>query len=314
MLIPVLVDENGQMYIVMTGQSIAVENIPSDYNQIQGRDGATPRYVAVDANGIILGRMKGAYGDTLKDLAVDDLGIILARIKGKYGSELKDIAVDTDGYLIAVMEGSDGSAKRIVKLDAEGNIIARMKGFDGSDLRDVKVDSSGYMLSKMLGQYNSDFKVIAVDSNGVMKANLSAQDLQYLKVRPTYGQFRWLYVGYVLAVNNAETTIHSISGRGAITGGNIVCNYGLSITSLYLRIYIDGTLSYQELFEDILNRYPTRTVLPLPSVLFAIPKQCNWIISYGVGMTFETSLEIKIYNTSGVNVPFNSQLYYTLTP
>lgn len=142
--VPVLVDANGQLYITLTGQSIAVNNLPADYlkengnaninnlpsdyfragesvgsiaanvvvdqsdsdRTIQGKDGETLRYVALDSSGIMLARLKGAFGGVLKDIAVDTNGIIYAALKGTDGAELRDILVDESGKIIANMQGA----------------------------------------------------------------------------------------------------------------------------------------------------------------------------------------------------------------
>lgn len=96
---PVLVDTNGQMYIVMTGQEIAVNNLATDYFKkdqnigfidgsilnltvdqensdrvIQGAVEGNFPVVALDANGIILSRMKGAASGDLVVKILDDCG------------------------------------------------------------------------------------------------------------------------------------------------------------------------------------------------------------------------------------------------
>lgn len=140
------VDTNGQMYIAMTGQSIGVNNHPSDYFKaseypadyakstdipsdyfkadesavMKGDDSGTKRLVAVDTSGIMLSRMKGAYGSVLKDILLDDTGIMLSRMKGSFGGTLKDISLDTDGNMISVMKGDYAGALKTWKVDADG--------------------------------------------------------------------------------------------------------------------------------------------------------------------------------------------------
>lgn len=142
--VPIKVDANGQMYIALTGQSIGVNNHPSDYFKadeavevnnhpsdyfkaseaigsitnnvtveqdstdrvIKGVNGGSPHYIAVDTNGVLLARMKGAYSAILKDISVDATGIMLARLKGYDGSALKDVLVDSSGKIISSMQGA----------------------------------------------------------------------------------------------------------------------------------------------------------------------------------------------------------------
>jgi len=188
----VKVDANGQMYIAMTGQSLEVGNLPSDYmteggnvavpagldvnNQpsdymteggnvavpagldvnssppIQGEDEGTPHVVAVDTNGVILARLKGAFGALLKDIAVDTTGILLARLKGAFGGVLKDIAVDTNGVLLAQMKGMFGGVSKDIAVDTDGNMKATMTGDYEGTPKILSVDEDGRMLGLLSGQ------------------------------------------------------------------------------------------------------------------------------------------------------------------
>jgi len=180
-LIPIKLDADGQMFIAMTGQSLNVDNLPSDYFKagepvavpggvdvtnepvIQGKDGATPHVVAVDSAGIILARMKGAYGATLKDISVDSNGIMLSRMKGAYGGVLKDISVDDNGVMISRMQGQYDGAAKDMALDVDGNMQAKMTGdYEGTPKEQAK----------MTGDYEGTPKEMAVDASGRMLAHL----------------------------------------------------------------------------------------------------------------------------------------------
>lgn len=162
---PVKIDATGQLYIVMTGQQISVDNLPSDYFKdgedigsitsnvtvdqsdsdrvIQGDDAGNKRYVAVDNTGVILARLKGAYGGVLKDISVDDTGIILARLKGSFGGVLKDINVDTNGNLIAAVKGDDSGTLRNIYVDSTGKMVARCQGVGGGVIPLFVIDDGG---------------------------------------------------------------------------------------------------------------------------------------------------------------------------
>jgi hypothetical protein len=335
-LIPVLVDANGQMYIVMTGQEIEVNNLPDDYfksgenvggidsnvtvdqsakdRDMIGIDGTSRRQVAVDSYGIMLARMKGAYGGALKDIAVDDTGIMLARLKGVFGDALKDIKVDVDGQMIAVIKGSDGTVNRTLKVDTAGNLLARIMGYDGSTLKDVRVDSDGYMQAKMLGLYDSTLKTIAVDAAGIMKANLSAQDLAYLKVRPTYGPLRAINYQQTVCAGNAWTTLATITGMGVLLGGHLeVPGNSLSAASL-LKLKTDNTYDADLPFW-LAYQYPmfARGYMPLYCL--------SWIDSsnfsnYGLTgpIPFDSKLEIQYYNVYATQKVIYSFFTYALVP
>ena len=79
-----------------TGENIGnVANMPADYykalqdlGRVKGDESGTPRFIAVDALGVMLARMKGAYGGVLNDIRVDDTGIMLSRMKGAANGDL----------------------------------------------------------------------------------------------------------------------------------------------------------------------------------------------------------------------------------
>lgn len=291
-LVPVKVDENGQLYIAMTGQSLSVDNLPSDYfksgenignvgnmpsdyfksgedtGAIQGKDGETKRYVAVDASGIILSRMKGAYGAVLKDISVDDVGILLSRMKGAYGEVLKDIAVDTNG-----------------------NIIAMMKG-----------------------EYSGALKTIALDTNGIMKANLSVQDLDFLTVRPAYGN-ACLEGDSKICPDGDVTTLETISGRGVTCGGWCAWSSGNDVSGVVVQILVDGNLLA---YSSAASLYALGITKPDVSPTFLTKYIENTVNSYTVGIdigiTFESSYVVKISNSTGFDVTVGYFLFYALTP
>jgi len=74
---PILVDTDGQMYIVMTGQTIDVGTITTmtDKDRImQGKAEGNFPVIALDASGIMLSRMKGAASGELILKILDDCG------------------------------------------------------------------------------------------------------------------------------------------------------------------------------------------------------------------------------------------------
>jgi len=114
--IPLLVDEDGQLYSVMVGD-----------------DGGTPRLIKVDAQGRMMSRMTGMYGPNPKDVAVDADGNIVTRIKGSFGGLLRDVKVDVLGRLIGIFQGHDGIDYQDIYVDDTGRMIARIQGVAGGD-------------------------------------------------------------------------------------------------------------------------------------------------------------------------------------
>lgn len=140
--LPMKVDATGQLYIAMTAQQIDVTQLDADRN-ILGADGATKRYIAVDANGVMLSRMKGLYAGGLYDIAIDVNGVMLSRMQGQYDGSAKDVALDTNGKMISLMQGDDDGTLRTLYVDASGKMVTRIQGTTGGDLVVFVIDDCG---------------------------------------------------------------------------------------------------------------------------------------------------------------------------
>jgi len=167
--IPVLVDANGQLYIVIQGElagitgSVVVDQSDS-IRQVQGIEGANLRTVAVDASGRLImvpygtttvagtatvtqadsiREIQGADGATLRTVVVDSAGRMIMVPMGQSGNYL---LVDADGFLAALMKGNDAGTLRSVAVDASGNIVAVMKALYGATLTTVACDASGRII------------------------------------------------------------------------------------------------------------------------------------------------------------------------
>lgn len=107
-LIPVAVDENGNLYAV-----------------IKGTDGTELRTVRLDADGYILSKLVGGTVDVGTISTVEDKD---RNIKGYDGADYRAIAVDPNGIMLARLKGFDGSQLRDVLVDDEGRIVGIFKG------------------------------------------------------------------------------------------------------------------------------------------------------------------------------------------
>lgn len=140
--IPMKVDSTGQLYIAITGQQINVTQLDDDRN-IMGDDGGEKRYIAVDANGVMLSRMKGLYDGGLYDIAIDINGVMLSRMQGIYSGSAKDVTLDTNGNIISVIKGDDSGTLRTVYVDGTGKMVTRIQGATGGDLIVYVLDDCG---------------------------------------------------------------------------------------------------------------------------------------------------------------------------
>ncbi len=109
-LVPILVDDSGQLYAV-----------------IKGTDGAQLRTLKVDSEGQIISILKGASGN---NVAVDSEGNLSTVIKGNSAGTLIPIAVDSDGNLIAVVKGDYAGTLRTIAVDDQGRMLANLAAQD----------------------------------------------------------------------------------------------------------------------------------------------------------------------------------------
>jgi hypothetical protein len=189
-----------------------------------------------------------------------------------------------------------------------------IKGQYLSTLVPVGVDANGNLLALMQGDFGGVLKTIQVDANGIMKANLAAQDLNYLKVRPTYGQIIKLTDSRTLASAAGFTDIFSITGKGAVLGGWAAFTAGFAANAQYYKITVDGAIVENAgpdiLYTDNLIHDPS---FPL-SALFYDPASLTFGVQIGNPIPFETSFLFSTHQDSGGIKAFSAWVYYALVP
>jgi hypothetical protein len=208
----------------------------------------------------------------------------------------------------------DGSTVRDVALDAAGKLITRLQGYDGSTLRDIKVDDTGQIMALLRGLYGSTLKTIAVDTDGVMMANLSAQDLDFLRVRPVYGQARALINNPLLVETATWETLADISGQGATNSGNIYWDSADPTQGNSLKLTVDGTVIFYEDIMDM-NTFKLGVDWAAPFKLLLYDTTNNiYSIAIAPNYTFETSYKLELYNISLPTISVYRWIYYSLVP
>jgi len=268
-LIPIKLDADGQMFIAMTGQSLDVANLPSDYFKegeavavpggvdisnepvIQGKDGATPHVVAVDSAGIILARMKGAFGATLKDIAVDTDGLMLSVIKGDDGGTLRTVKVDSLGSMISRMQGQYDGAAKDMALDVDGNMQAKMTGDYEGTPKEMAVDASGRMLAHLYGRNKIPFNM-----ETFRHCNEISEIDSYTNVVPTKNAYAYIHGSGSLSLWTATPNV----GTTVFDKGSSHFNY-FQFISFYYRVTGSPTQLQFRLQKDASNyRYVNLTV------------------------------------------------------
>ena len=237
--------------------------------------------------------LEGKYATSLIPVLVDALGQLFMIVTGLYAGAPKTLALDVDGRILAHLIGYDpaGAIYRTVSLDPNGNLIALMKGLDGVTLR-----------------------TIAVDASGVMKANLSAQSFDFLRVRPVYGESQMADSGYITIHDGVWTSVFSATGRGAILGGHVSMVGGAAMANMNIRIQVEGVTLASHRYDEMdgLQLY-NDPQLPV-SLLEYDPVSPYGIIRIGSNLTFETSVDVSSYQSSGTDKLVRGVIYYSLVP
>ena len=193
-----------------------------------------------------------------------------------------------------------------------GTIVAAGK-YD-TEYKAIELDESGAILALMKGAYDSVLKTIAVDSTGVMKANLTTQDLDFLTVRPAYGEAVRVLGNASIALGNIETLI-AVTGRGVILGGTIYWTQTSDDPdAIHGHIYTEETLACDDT-PEILHRFNKYRGCDNPMYLARYePSTYKYGIGLSPGTTFETKLEIKGQNNAHLTLTVYAVLNYALVP
>jgi hypothetical protein len=235
-------------------------------------------------------------------------------MRGEYSGTPTTLALDSAGRILAHLIGLDGVTPRDVALDADGNLNARLKGLDGSTLRDVALDSTGQLYARMVGLYNSTLKTIAVDTDGVMKANLSAQDFDFLRVRPVYGQARAGAKSPVSIDTLTWGTLVDVTGRGATYPGGIYWNATSTSTASLIELTIDGVEVFEETITTMDNKDFDKEWLSPFKIVTYDNTQFIYCFAIRPELTFEDSFKIRLYNAGEHSITVSRFFYYALVP
>lgn len=231
---------------------------------------------------------------------------------GKYDDTYIAIAVDIYGNLIGLMKGDDDGILRTIALDSGGRIVSVIR--DPTSDQYIAVDSAGNITATMKGDYSGTLKTIAVDSTGIMKANLSAQDLDFLTVRPAYGQAQ---VESGSKNVNASTTesAFTITGRGVILSGYVYWAGPAIQRNAVVQLWVDDVNIYNAKPGDM-HSWHIFDPSDAPITLTRFDDDNFWYkVSFRPITTFESKLEVKFENIyAGMAMTFYYNLIYALVP
>lgn len=190
-----------------------------------------------------------------------------------------------------------------------------LHGWDGTDHLPILVDDKGNLLALMRGSHGLGYKTIEVDDDGAMRANLFVQDLDFLTVRPAYGQAQ-SKVDSKLCGATATTTLETIPGRGVILGGGVQWGHlHDDLENMELRIDVDGSklisLSAYELFWWAINKPQME---PIYITRYKPVAPTSFRLEINMGLTFETSIAFKVVNYYASAYDAYYWIYYALVP
>lgn len=178
----------------------------------------------------------------------------------------------------------------------------------------IAVDVNGAILALMKGTYGETVKTIAVDSDGVMKANLTTQDLDFLSVRPVYGEAAIAASSQTVAASSSHTAV-DVDGRGAILCGQIRWEGTASRKAGQINLKIDGS-SFDTVRPGTIVDYDYFG--PLDGPMF-LRRYDDDNFRYAVGLTphitFESNLTIELVNPYGaLDIDYVWEIVYMLVP
>jgi len=179
--------------------------------------------------------------------------------------------------------------------------------------KSINVDEEGNLLALMTGLIGGVYRPIAVDAGGVMRANLYAQGLNFLTVRPAYGS----------AVRDGGS---SGCAAGAMTELFEVVDQGIIYSGLiYLTEIDDGTLIKPHIQVDGNDVQNLRFDSLYDIQCFGESKNLMSLIRYDTvnglfacvitqPITFETAFKLQIWNDSAVLENIYWEFVYAVTP
>ena len=182
----------------------------------------------------------------------------------------------------------------------------------GDDYITVNVDELGNMLAKMQGLFGADLKTIAVDTDGIMKANLAVQDINVLRVNPSYG--RAYRIGSSTMVDSGDNIeLVTTSGRGIVYGGFWYWGDAASARTAIPMLYIDGdAITISEAYA--LN---TRELtLPGSYPIFLThydDTSFRYNVALSMGITFDTALSLHFYHNQGYAIQVTWEMIWAIT-
>lgn len=210
----VKVDSDGQLYIVVRGQS--------------------GNYLLVDSDGYMSAVLKGEdAGSTLRNVRVDTSGQMVTVLRGQSGNYL---LVDSDGYMVAVLKGEYAGALHTISVDAAGRIEAFMLDHEsqwGDTLQVGNADLAGRLGSCKTWDWRGNILFANTFEHGLGNFNKATSGTgASVTITPDFSMFGG-YAAKLIGGSNSSKRAHIYTKMGR----NPTDGYGLEVAWAVLSDY-----------------------------------------------------------------------------
>lgn len=147
--------------------------------------------------------------------------------------------------------------------------------------------------------------------DGMQHVNIAAQDIAELTQRPKYGALTLAYfTGLISAVS--MVTLYTISGKGMIYGGFVFSASTIaSHSSDGIYCIVDGFALQAFSFLDQNNREFNSNWTDMMYIKKFDDINWKYSLCFSHGITFESQIQIKYYNSQVSNTAVESYLYFS---
>jgi len=193
------------------------------------------------------------------------------------------------------------------------SISALVKGLYGTTLVPLGLTADGYMVALIMGDYAGALKTVATDADGLLLTNISKQGLDFLRVRPVYGELKRAFAIVSVPGTNVNTTLVSVAGRGALLGG--IINWAAGAGGVgNIVMYVDGA-EIVDCSVGWLNNFLIGPTVDFPICVVKYDATTpEYVVGIKGGTTFEQSLIIQAHQATGSPITFTLYAYYALVP
>jgi len=141
--------------------------------------------------------------------------------------------------------------------------------------------------------------------------NINAQQLGEIINRPKYGAVSILaYEQYV--TTDTEKSLGIVSGKGMTYGGYLDIAASSDPLSSFVSVFVDGETIGGSTAALMMSRGLLRSNYSIPFLIYFDQLNNHYVLGFGYGITFESSMQVTIIRPSGVQLTISMYLYYAL--